>query len=281
MDNGDKFGYDEMKSAFDQNASEREELNRAYENWEYNNIRLETRKARENSLNDLKSKYNTPEEPKRQKPISVESMLDSLKDRETREKHNKENEELDREREKIEKEIANRNIKAYGEIRSQYVLCQKEPTKTSSKEIDQDKIELTKTLAKKIIVAVATGLIAAGTIIGGISVLKNPDPYVPEQTPQSTEMQEELENAKDVDEVIDVINENKKQQIENGVTTHPEHVVDDSEQTVEEPKEETSMSDSMQEFVEEAKRQKVINIESGITMHPEHVVDDSVGGRGL
>ena len=185
----------------------------------------------------------------------------------------------------------------------------RQPTKITTKEIEFAKSIDLKKVAKYVVATVIAGAIAYGAVKGGISVIKNPDPIVPEQTPQTIELQENIDNAENFDEVIDIINEHKAQNIESGIQTNPEHVIDtpSSEQTVEEAREnyeqqqeqmkelrektvenlekKDSMSDSMKEFVEESNRQKVIKIESGITSNPEHVIGDineiEQGGRSI
>lgn len=298
MDNNDKFGYDEMKDILDKSALEDEqmqkELDNAYDKWAYNNIRVETKKEKDEMLNDLKNKYD-------KEHVDIYSMLDSVKDRETRERQEEENRRLDQEREEIESQINNRNIDFFNELHTQYVEIKKQQTKTSPKEVEQKQKEKTHEIARKIATALLAGSIAISVVMGGASIIKHPEPPVPEQTPQSIELEENIENSQNFEEVIDAINENKEQQIESGIKIHQEHVIDDRNQKIEEAKEEkeqneermqelrekavekSNMSDSMKNFVEEVNRQKVIKIESGIKMHPENVADnnETVGGRGL
>ena len=300
MENNDKFGYDEMKDIFNKRELEDEqmkkELDNAYDQWAYNNIRVETKNEKDNALNDLKSKYD-----QEIKPVDMYSVLDSVKDRETRQKQEQENIKLDQEREEIENQIHNRNIDFFNELHAQYAVIRRQATKTSQKEVEQEQKEKAHEVARKIATALLAGAVIISVAAGGVNTFKHPEPPVPEQTPQSIELEENIENSQNFEEVIDAINENKEQQIESGIQSHPEHVIDNRNQKIEEAKEEkeqneekmqelrekavekSSMSDSMKNFVEEVNRQKVIKIESGIKMHPENVVDnnETVGGRSL
>lgn len=164
-----------------------------------------------------------------------------------------------------------------------------QPTKASSKIIDEEHIKRLQNRKKKFIAA----LVLAGTITlaaAGINTLTKDKPEIANNDWYKTEQFDSMQD------VVDSVNEHKQQQIESGITTHPEHVINSSshEEQVGQMKEEKnqkeekmeeirnkSMSNSMEEFVEHEKREKVIKIESGITAHPEQVVDniETQGGR--
>ena len=178
----------------------------------------------------------------------------------------------------------------------QYIAHSKQTTKIEERQVDPALANI----LKKMGVMVAIVGVAIGVRFGVHSVITEPE-FVPEQTPQSIELQEDINNAESFDEVVDAINENKAQQIESGVATHPKYVIEDHNQKVEEAKDErkqkeeqmqalreetaenNNMSESMQNFVNEENKQKVIKIENKMTIHPEHVIpeNNAIGGKSL
>lgn len=262
----------------------------------------------------LASEIDGPVQYDYEKKISnddlASKLLDSTKTETERQAYKAEQQMLDDQKEKIQSEIVLRNetaVQADKErIQMQYVNHPKQPIRVENRALDPVLVEKIKQTAKKAIAALATLGVTAGIVMGAHQALTQPE-FVPNQTPQSIEFQEDLKNAKNINEANDITNEHKESQ--EGVIPH--EAIEDlktkeqqarqmqelvEQKTVEkEQKEEkmqelrekavknSNMSESMQNFVDEVNRQKVIKIESGKTIHPEQVVDSSdvVGGRGL
>ena len=256
----------------------------------YESVRQDDFNNRTNNLfNSLESKNDPvpPVEPVNEQnsftpPVdgSYDSILASLRSK----KEIAEQRVLDQQLQGIKEEPSNRkeflsNVTAET---SQYIMTQKQAVHVEERELDPSLVEKLKGVAKKALIGAAIIGVSAAVVAGAHSVFTEPE-FVPEQTPQSIELQEQIDNAENFDQVVDAINDNKQQNIESGITTHPEHVIEDNTtEVVEEPVvKKTDVLDSMQQAVDEVNRQKVISIESGITTHPEHVVDSNEGGRGL
>ena len=234
------------------------------------------------------------------------NLLDSLKTSDEREAYQAEQNELNANMAQVQTETILRNETAVEadieKMQMQYVKHPKQPVRVENRALDPVLVEKIKKTAKNAAVAAAALGVTVGIVMGAHQALSQPE-FVPEQTPQSIELQENIDNAENMNDMIDAINENKEQNIESGITTHPESVVEtpvlpelvEQKREEKEQKEEkmqelrekavenSNMSDSMQNFVDEVNRQKVIKIESGKTIHPETVINDSdaVGGRGL
>ena len=285
------------------------QLDDAYRNWDYMNNRA----AAESENADMRNKVldslnngasNVVNEPLQQQAVGVNSVLDSLKTDEERAEQQRVNSELDAERERIESEIRNRNENAIAidkeKISMQYIKHSKQPTKIEERQLDPALANM----LKKMGVLIAVVGVAIGVRFGAHSVIAEPE-FVPEQTPQSIELQDNIDKSENFDGVIDAINEHKQQNIESDIGLHPEHVINDQEQKVEQEivnvqqedesktkeaeeitesnVENSKLSESMQNFVNEENRQKVIKIENKITAHPEHVIteNNTVGGKGI
>lgn len=254
----------------------------------YQTMREDAYKSRVDSvLNSVSSPETSVQEDYNPEytPERVESLLSSVRDKEPA-------------------STKEQNEKTWKDL-PVYEIMKSQSTKVSTKEIDPNHIDRLKKIAKGIAIAIVTGAITYGAVKGGISVIKNPDPVMPNQTPQTIELQENIDNAENFNEVIDAINKNKEQNIESGVKSNPEHVIESSsnEEKINEIKENQEQkqeqmtklreeaiekkdeSSSMQEFVNEVNRQKVIKIESGFQKNPEHVIGDTTeteqGGRSL
>ena len=234
----------------------------------YDNMREDAYKARiDSGLSSLSNRYDTVESPvynPEYTPERVDSLLNSVKTREEKE--------------------ASEDVLERVNIPSQ-------PTKASSRIIDQEQIARLQNRKKKLLAA----LVLAGSItlaVAGINSIAQGKP----EMDTSNDDWKRTEDFDSMQDVVDSVNSHKKDHIESGITTHPEHVVEKSnrDELIEQAKEEKEQkqeelaklreeakSNSKQEFVEEENRKKVIKIESGITTHPEHVVEssDTQGGR--
>lgn len=234
----------------------------------YDNMREDAYKARiDSGLSSLSNRYDTVESPvynPEYTPERVDSLLNSVKTREEKE--------------------ASEDVPERVNIPSQ-------PTKASSRIIDQEQIARLQNRKKKLLAA----LVLAGSITLAVASINS----IAQGKPEMDTPNDDWKRTEDFDsmqDVVDSVNSHKKDHIESGITTHPEHIVEESnrdelieqakeekeqkQETLEKLKEEAK-SNSKQEFVEEENRKKVIKIESGITTHPEHVVEssDTQGGR--
>lgn len=234
----------------------------------YDNMREDAYKARiDSGLSSLSNRYDTVESPvynPEYTPERVDSLLNSVKTREEKE--------------------ASEDVPERVNIPSQ-------PTKASSRIIDQEQIARLQNRKKK--------LLAALVLAGSITLVAAGINSIAQGKPEMDTPNDDWKRTEDFDsmqDVVDSVNSHKKDHIESGITTHPEHIVEESnrdelieqakeekeqkQETLEKLKEEAK-SNSKQEFVEEENRKKVIKIESGITTHPEHVVEssDTQGGR--
>ena len=234
----------------------------------YDNMREDAYKARVDSgLSSLSNRYDTVESPvynPEYTPERVDSLLNSVKTREEKE--------------------ASEDVPERVNIPSQ-------PTKASSRIIDQEQIARLQNRKKK--------LLAALVLAGSITLVAAGINSIAQGKPEMDTSNDDWKRTEDFDsmqDVVDSVNSHKKDHIESGITTHPEHIVEESnrDELIEQAKEEKEQkqetleklkekakSNSKQEFVEEENRKKVIKIESGITTHPEHVVEssDTQGGR--
>ena len=256
----------------DQNTKEQEQYmaERANaDNVQYNTMREDAYNNRVNTTLDSLKTENSNEQvgSTYYNPIYSEeranSLLNSVQDNNYRAEQEKENQILDNERSRIQTSVDNRNINYFEDLRMQFELIRQQHEETVEKEVEPTVAQKIKEKAKKALPYIVAGAIAVGTIAGAYNVFTQP-----EITPS--------ENDFHPNSVEDVI-EYRDQQVENGITTHPEHVINDNENSEEVNSESDSLSSSMQEFVERENREKVIKIESGY----EHVIDDSVtrGGR--
>ena len=227
------------------------------------------------SIVDAPVQYNHEREAAREDKIN--NLLGSLKTSDERQAYQIEQQALDANKEQLQNEAILRNetaIEADKEkIAMKYVKLPKQFAKVEERQLPPAVVEMIKKLAV-VGISIGVGIGAAAAVVD--RVVSAPK-IVPEQTPSSIELQENIDNAENMDQVIDAINEHKEQQIESGITTHPEKVIEEKHESVEN----VDMSDSMQNFVDEVNRQKVISIESGVTMHPETVIDNGVGGKSL
>ena len=207
----------------------------------YDNMREDAYKARVDSgLSSLSNRYDTVESPvynPEYTPERVDSLLNSVKTREEKE--------------------ASEDVPERVNIPSQ-------PTKASSRIIDQEQIARLQNRKKKLLAA----LVLAGSItlaVAGINSIAQGKP----EMDTSNDDWKRTEDFDSMQDVVDSVNSHKKDHIESGITTHPEHIVEESnrDELVEQAKEEKEQkqeelaklreeakSNSKQEFVEEENR---------------------------
>ena len=219
----DKFGYNEMKNVVDHDAMEeqkrQEDLDKAYNEWVYNNMRAEAQQKRTDALNDLNSKFdnkynNVAAQPaERQQVVSISSMLDSVQDKEYLAKHQQESEMLEREKFEAQEKLNNRNMDYFSQLYMEFELVRRQRAQIVERDIEPTLTQKIKEKAKKALPYILAGSIAIGSIAAGVSAFTQSEP-----------VQKDNFHPDSIEDVI----EHRDQQIESGITTNPEHVIEDN-----------------------------------------------------